>query len=186
MQLGVYPDIAIFGKTIANGYAMGAIIGKKKIMKFSTKTFISSAFWTERIGPACAVAFIKKHKKLNLGKLLVDKGTIIKNIWKSAAETSGMKIKISGIDPLASFKLEVKNWRAALTFFIQEMLKKGILASDRCYSNYKHDKKSLKLYEQACFQIFKEIAILDKKNKLVKNIKGPLKAIDFGRVNKVF
>ena len=186
MQLGVYPDIAIFGKTIANGYAMGAIIGKKKIMKFSTKTFISSAFWTERIGPACAVAFIKKHKKLNLGKLLVDKGTIIKNIWKSAAETSGMKIKISGIDPLASFKLEVKNWRAALTFFIQEMLKKGILASDRCYSNYKHDKKSLKLYEQACFQIFKEIAILDKKNKLVKNVKGPLKAIDFGRVNKVF
>ena len=46
---------------------MGAITEKKN-MKNATKTFISSAFWTERIGPACAVAFIKKHKKFNLGK----------------------------------------------------------------------------------------------------------------------
>ena len=74
MRLGVSPDLAVFGKTIANGYAMGAIIGKKKIMGLSTKTFISSAFWTERIGPSCAVAFIKKHQKLNLGKILSNKG----------------------------------------------------------------------------------------------------------------
>ena len=39
MRLGVSPDLAVFGKTIANGYAMGAIIGKKKIMSLSTKTF---------------------------------------------------------------------------------------------------------------------------------------------------
>ena len=69
MKLGVYPDMAVFGKTIANGFAMGAIIGKNRIMKNAAKTFISSAFWTERIGPSCAVAFIKKHKKLNLGNI---------------------------------------------------------------------------------------------------------------------
>ena len=74
MRLGVSPDLAVFGKTIANGYAMGAIIGKKKIMVSQQKLFISSAFWTERIGPSCAVAFIKKHQKLNLGKILSNKG----------------------------------------------------------------------------------------------------------------
>jgi len=62
MELGIYPDIAVFGKTIANGFAMGAIIGRKKVMQNATKTFISSAFWTERIVLYCAVAFIKKHK----------------------------------------------------------------------------------------------------------------------------
>ena len=51
-------------------------------MKNATKTFISSAFWTERIGPACAVAFIKKHKKLNLGKILITKGKKIKMFGK--------------------------------------------------------------------------------------------------------
>ena len=98
MQLGVYPDIAIFGKTIANGYAMGAVIGKRKIMDYSSKTFMSSAFWTERIGPACAVAFIKKHKRLQLGKILIKNGKMIKDIWSKAALNAGLEIKISGID----------------------------------------------------------------------------------------
>ena len=54
MGFNVNPDIAVFGKTIANGVPMGAIIGKK-VMNLATKTFISSAFWTERLGPACVL-----------------------------------------------------------------------------------------------------------------------------------
>ena len=41
MGFNVNPDIAVFGKTIANGVPMGAIIGKKKVMNLATKTFIS-------------------------------------------------------------------------------------------------------------------------------------------------
>ncbi len=185
MRLGVSPDLAVFGKTIANGYAMGAIIGKKKIMSLSTKTFISSAFWTERIGPSCAVAFIKKHQKLNLGKILSNKGKKIKQIWAASAQKSNIKIKISGIDPLATFKLLIPNWRAGITFFIQEMLKKNFLASDRCYANYKHDEKSLLKYEKACSEIFSEISYLNRKKQLEKRVKGSLKTMDFGRVNNL-
>ena len=93
-KFGVNPDIAIFGKTIANGIPMGAIIGKKKIMQYADRTFISSAFWTERIGPACAIAFIKKHKKLQIGKKLIKIGKRIKGIWRAAAENFDLKIKI--------------------------------------------------------------------------------------------
>ena len=53
---------------------MAAIIGRKKVMDLATKTFISSAFWTERLGPACALTFIKKHKKINLGEKLTNTG----------------------------------------------------------------------------------------------------------------
>jgi len=80
-NFGINPDIAVFGKTLANGIPMGAIIGKKRIMKFSTKTFISSVFWTEKIGPACSIAFLKKHKKLKLGKKLIEIGKNIKKIY---------------------------------------------------------------------------------------------------------
>ena len=184
MELGVYPDIAVFGKTIANGYAMGTIIGKKKIIENVQKTFVSSVFWTERVGPTCAVAFIKKHKKLDLGKILIKKGLKIKQIWREAARYSDLEIKISGIDPLASFKLNLKDWRVGITYFIQEMLKKNILASDRCYSNYMHDTKSMKKYEVACFEVFNKIAILEKKNKLRKSLDGPPKQMDFGRLTK--
>ena len=93
-------------------------------MKNATKTFISSAFWTERIGPSCAVAFIKKHKKLNLGNILIAKGKKLKMYGKRCAYKAGLDIEINGIDPLPTFKLVVKDWPATLTFFIQENVKK--------------------------------------------------------------
>ena len=181
-KFNVNPDVAVFGKTMANGIPMGAIIGKKDIMKFATKTFISSLFWTEKIGPACAITFIEKHKKLNLGKKLTEIGKKIKKIWYEAACYSNLDIEINGIDPLASFKLSSSNWPVTLTFFIQEMLKKGILASDRCYANYKHSPKLLKKYKSASFQIFERIAKLEKSNKLKKSLDGPVKQMGFKRL----
>ena len=116
-------------------------------MENSLKTFISSVFWTEKLGPACALTFIKKHKKLNVSKKLILTGKKIKKIWTNAAHNNNLEITTSGIDPLATFKLNTRNWPATLTFFIQEMLKNKILAQDKCYTNYKHDKKDLKKYE---------------------------------------
>ena len=49
LDIGVNPDIVVYGKTIANGVPMGVILEKKKIMKNSTKTFLSSSFWTEKM-----------------------------------------------------------------------------------------------------------------------------------------
>ena len=47
--------MAVFGKTIANGYALTAVVGKREIMEAAQTTFISSTFWTERIGPTAAL-----------------------------------------------------------------------------------------------------------------------------------
>ena len=63
---GVNPDIAIFGKALGNGYAINAVIGKKDIMENAQKTFISSTFWTERIGPAAALATLEEMKRIKL------------------------------------------------------------------------------------------------------------------------
>jgi glutamate-1-semialdehyde 2,1-aminomutase len=178
----VNPDIAVFGKTIANGVPMGAIIGKKKIISLSKKTFISSVFWTEKIGPACAVAFIKKHKKLNLGKVLQKKGKEIKKIWQEAANRADLNIDIFGIDSLATFKLNVDNWPATITYFIQEMLKKGILASDKCYSNYMHTPRLILRYKKACFEVFSNISKLNKSGNLEKKLEGPIKQMSFSRL----
>ena len=53
-KYGVDPDMAMFGKALGNGYAITATIGKREIMEAAQSTFISSTFWTERIGPAAA------------------------------------------------------------------------------------------------------------------------------------
>ena len=98
-------------------------------MDYTIKTFISSVFWTEKVGPASALAFIKKHKKLKLEKKLIKTGKEIKKIWYEAAKKNDLDIEIFGIDPLASFKINCPNWPAVITFFIQEMLKFNILSA---------------------------------------------------------
>ena len=55
-KYGVEPDMAMFGKALGNGYAITATIGRREIMEAAQCTFISSTFWTERIGPTAALS----------------------------------------------------------------------------------------------------------------------------------
>ena len=82
LKLGVKPDMAIFGKAMANGFPISAIIGKKKIMQNANKSFISSTMWTEQIGFVAANATIEKLKKFKVNQKNVRIGKRIKNIWK--------------------------------------------------------------------------------------------------------
>ena len=182
--LKVNPDIVVYGKTIANGIPMSAIVGRKKVMSYALKTFISSVFWTEKLGPACALTFIKKYKKLKVSKKLISVGKKVKKIWIKAAKANNLKIEVSGIDPLASFKIITDNWPATLTYFIQEMLKLKILANDKCYANYKHNKKSLKIYENACNIVFNKISTIHKSGDILKELDGPVKEMGFNRLTK--
>ena len=54
LKYNVNPDIAIFGKALGNGYPITAVIGREEIMEAAQSTFISSTFWSDRIGPAAA------------------------------------------------------------------------------------------------------------------------------------
>jgi glutamate-1-semialdehyde 2,1-aminomutase len=65
----IVPDIAIFGKALGNGHAINAIIGKREVMEACNSTFVSSTFWTERIGPTAALATLDIMEKIDHGKL---------------------------------------------------------------------------------------------------------------------
>ena len=183
--LGINPDLVIYGKTIANGIPMGVIIGKKKIMNSSLNTFISSAFWTERLGPACALEFIKKFKKNKVHKKLIENGKKIKNIWIKNAKKNDLNIEINGVDALASFKIKEKNWTVIITYFIQEMLiRHSIIANSQCYANYMHTDTALKKYDKAVSDVFYKIKKFNEKGILEKKLLGPIKQMGFNRLTK--
>ena len=70
LRYSTEPDIAVFGKGISNGYPMAAIIGRANIMEAAQNTFISSTYWTERIGPVAALATIRKHRRCDVSQTL--------------------------------------------------------------------------------------------------------------------
>ena len=153
----VYPDIAVFAKSMANGYAMAAILGNERVMQAAQKTFISSTNWTDRVGPSAALATIKKYIREKVEKHLINIGTLVKEIWETEAKKNNINLNISGLPSLASFSFEEKNFQELNTFFTVEMLKYGFLGFRQFKPSFAHDEKLLPDYRQAVSKIFNEI-----------------------------
>ncbi len=160
MKYKIYPDIAMFGKAIGNGYAITAILGKKKIMECSKNTFISSTFWSDRIGPTAAIAtlnYMKKHKSwIQIKK----KGKYIKKQIIKIAEKNKLKINVSDLDSIIRFDFEnIKNKNFFYKEFINEMLKRGFLASNFLYVSLSHTSKLIELYLRNFDETLKKINV---------------------------
>ena len=78
LKYKIYPDLATFGKSLGNGYAITALIGKKEIMNKSLDTFISSTFWSERIGPVAALETLKIMEESKSWKTITSLGKRVK------------------------------------------------------------------------------------------------------------
>ena len=74
----VEPDIAIFGKAIGNGYALTAVVGKEGIMDEASNTFISSTFWSEKIGFVAGLKTLEIMEKESSWKKIPRLGRKIK------------------------------------------------------------------------------------------------------------
>lgn len=178
----VNPDIAVFAKAISNGYPMGAIIGTENVMQAAQSTFISSTYWTERIGPVAALATIRKHRRLQVADHLVKTGGHIQDGWRNAAKEAGLKIKVSGILPLSHFHFEYENGQAVMTLFTQMMLERGILGSGRFYASYAHTDFHVEAYLRATREIFKSLAEALKNGKIEQHLKGAVAHLGFSRL----
>ena len=179
----VEPDLAIFGKALGNGYAINAIIGKKDIMKHADNTFISSTFWTERIGPVAAIKTLEVMQKIKAWKIITQKGKKIKKEWQKLANKHNLKIKISGLDPICNFEILSKCSLEYKTLVTQEMLKRGFLANDTIYVCTKHNDKIIKNYLSNLDDIFKTIKECEEGRDIKKILKGPSPITSFGRLN---
>jgi len=94
-KYGVEPDMAMYGKTIGNGYALTAVVGRREIMEAAQNTFISSTFWTERIGPTAALATLKVMERVKSWKTITEMGNKMRAGWQKLADAYGLSITIS-------------------------------------------------------------------------------------------
>jgi len=179
---GVNPDMAVFGKAMSNGYPMGAVIGKREIMNAAQRSFISSTYWTERIGPVAALATIKKLQSHNVPEYLIRVGNEVRNIWKEIANNYGLKIEIHGIPPLSILSFNYPNNQAIATLFTQEMLEKSFLASKAFYATFAHKDEHIDKYAEAVNDVFRLISEAISNNTIEKKLKGPIAHSGFRRL----
>ena len=170
IKYNIIPDIIIFGKALGNGYAINAVVGKKSVMNKIDNTFISSTFWTERIGYVAGIATLKEMKRLKSWKIISAKGDFIKDEWKKISDRYNLDIAISGLRPMPSFKFNFKEHNILKTFITQEMLKKGFLASNTIYLSVSHNENILKKYLYNLEKIFYKISKFENFNDISKKL----------------
>jgi len=163
--LGIEPDIAVFGKAISNGFPMGAIIGKKEVMEVAQDTFISSTYWTERVGFAAALTTIKILKEKEVYKHLNEIGKMVQDSWKEKADKYNLKIKVDGIYPLGHFSFVHPKNLVLKTLFVKLMLQKGFLATNAFYASYAHTKEYIEQYLNTVDSVFSTLSSYLNSNK---------------------
>lgn len=142
-EFGVTPDLATFGKGIANGYPLSALVGKSEYMKVVDDIFFSGTFGGETLSLAAAKAVLLKLKREPVLQTMRVRGQkIIDGVNEIVAALDiGNVVSISG-HPTWSFlafreaagfsPVQIK------TLFIQEVFKRGVYTLGTHNLSYAH------------------------------------------------
>jgi len=178
----VFPDMAMLGKTLGNGYAVTSVIGRREVMD-SANTFISSTFWTERIGSVAALATLEEMDKVQSFKFIDNQGRKIKERWKEIFAEFDIPVNIFGLNALACFEILLPGWNLAKTLITQEMLKKGYLAGNSVYVCILHTDDEINKYLNHLHDFLSSYSEIIKNNDCLKFLEGPEAHTGFNRLN---
>ena len=180
---GVTPDMATFGKTLGNGYAVTAVIGRREIMTQADSTFISSTFWTERIGSAAALKTLEVMERTRSWDKITAIGQGIGERWLELGRRHNLPLRISGLPAMIAFQIDSPRMLAYKTLISQEMLKKGYLASTSVYTCLDHTPEIVDQYFAALDPIFALIRECEDGRPVEPLLQGPIAHSGFRRLN---
>jgi glutamate-1-semialdehyde 2,1-aminomutase len=182
-KYGIEPDMAIFGKALGNGYGITAIIGKRAVMEAAQSTFISSTFWTERIGPTAALATLKVMEQIKSWKTITQIGLNIRQGWQQLADKHALKIDHWGLPALTGFTFRSPNALAYKTLITQEMLAQGYLAGNSVYVCIDHTPEVVAEFFATLDPIFALVKECEECRDVRSLLKGPVCHGGFKRLN---
>ena len=181
-KYGLEPDLAVFAKTTGNGHPISAVVGKSDTMEAAQDTFISSALWTEAVGPTAAVATIKKMMKIDVPAHVGRIGQRVQDGLRRLATDHGVPLTISGHPQLFGYKFEHPQASALQTLWTARMLRHGFLSSGGFYPMLAHEDEHVDQYLDACDPTFAELSQAIAQNDIESRIGGPVKKSGFFRL----
>lgn len=182
LKFGVNPDMAVFGKTLGNGFPIAAVIGTESAMVGAHHSFISSSYWTEAVGPTAALATLKKMEEINAVREIDRRGQLIKNAIETAAAKHSLGITTSGYNCTVYFSFNTDNAQALRTLYTQCMLEKGFLATPMIYVTLAHTEDVIERFASAIDRCFAELAEHIQNKTVESSLKGDICHSGFQRL----
>lgn len=164
---GITPDLATFGKAMANGMPISALVGKRRLMKIMQppdNIFYSGTFFGETLSIAAAIATIKKLNSHNVIKYLWDTGdhltARIDELLRRHNLTKAISLSGPAVKKIINFH-DVPDSKATKdqirTYFMQEMIQSGVLIISSNNLSFAHKKPEIERIVAAYDATFSKI-----------------------------
>jgi glutamate-1-semialdehyde 2,1-aminomutase len=182
LKYGVNPDIAVMAKAISNGFAMGAVFGTAETMQAAQESFISSAYWTEGVGPAAALAAVRKMMRIDVPSHLAKIGSAVQEGWRRLGEKHRVPVQVGGRPELATFGFQHPDAAALTTLLTARMLPRGFLACGHFNPMLAHEPRHVDAFLAALDEVLGELAAAIAAGDIRARIGGPVKHTHFARL----
>ena len=153
----ITPDLAAFGKAMANGYPLAAVGGHKNLMDAAEKTWISSTLASETGALTAAAAVLSWHQRIDVCASLWSIGKEMRDAIAAAIAASGLEgVTVDGIDPMWLLRWDDP---ARETDFLRAAVRNGVLFKRGAYNfaALAHDEDALREIEAGASAAFVEL-----------------------------
>lgn len=171
---GVTPDLATFGKGMANGMPLSAIVGRKDIMQLMNEIFFSGTFGGETLSLAAAKACIEKMKAVNFPAQLWHTGNYLIEQFNKVNPAPDL-FSIKGLAPWTFLTINQGKTSSAnliKSWLIQELCKNGILTLGTHNLSLAHQKTDIDNLVQLYRTLFAKAQEYDQNGKLAQYLDG--------------
>ena len=142
----VIPDVATFAKCISNGFALGAVAGKREVMEVAADSFISSVYWAEATGLAAGKATLKEYLNQPVCSAVQDFGKAFVAGCRWVIEECGVPATMIGLPsfPSLTFRdLAPELLDPLVTLYMQETAKRGLFGGPGHFFCLQHTQNDL-------------------------------------------
>ncbi|MFB0500159.1 MAG: aminotransferase class III-fold pyridoxal phosphate-dependent enzyme [Candidatus Hadarchaeaceae archaeon] len=180
----VTPDLACFGKGMANGMPLSAVVGRKEVMKLFDEVFFSVTFGGEALSLAAALATIREIKEKNVIKHIWEKGSKLQKGYNKLAEEIGVNTRSIGFPPrmIFTFKDQGSDSLEMKSLFFQEAVKRGVLFGNVTFISYSHTDDDIQKSLEVCGDVLKILKKAVDENKVKKLLEGEVAKEVFRKV----
>lgn len=176
--MGVVPDLSCFGKGIANGYPLAALVGRGDIMDLMSEVFLSGTFGGDTVSLAAAKYTIQRYIQDGITEALSEKGSLFKSQLVNSLNNDAKEIfSLVGHSSWLFHKWNLPNGidlDAVKTYFLQEILKEGVLALSTINVMYSLSIRQIEFCAEVYAQVLNRIAMNLDNAWLERNLEGSL------------
>ncbi|MEW5979568.1 MAG: aminotransferase class III-fold pyridoxal phosphate-dependent enzyme [Acidobacteriota bacterium] len=175
---GVTPDLACFGKAIANGFPLSAIVGRAEVMRLLDKVFFSFTFGGEAMSLAACLATISELQQRDGVRLLWRSGEKLQKETRQRLVENRLteKVECVGLPPWSTLRFHGTTEQESLilrSYFQQEAIRRGILTHGSHLLSLAHDENVIEETLAAYVEIFRLIAEAVHSDRLPYLLEGP-------------